>query len=84
MDNLLQKFCLTLVGVFSIMNFSTYPQRSARNSAYVYGLIALRNSSIRLCTQIDFDDPRVKGPFHRPCHIWYLYILTNYLRGWGR
>ena len=38
MENLLQKFCLTLVGVFSIMNFSTYPQRSARNSAYVYGM----------------------------------------------
>ena len=38
--NLLQKFCLTLVGVFSIMNFSTYPQRSARNSAHVYGMIA--------------------------------------------
>ena len=40
MENLLQKFCLALVGVFSIMNFSTYPQRSARNSAYVYGMIA--------------------------------------------
>ena len=66
MENLLQKFCLTLVGVFSIMNFSTYPQRSARNSAYVYGIIA---HYISLCTQIDFDDPRVKGPFHRPCHI---------------
>ena len=38
MENLLQKICLTLVGVFSIMNFSTYPQRSARNSAYVYVL----------------------------------------------
>ena len=40
MENLLQKFCLTLVGVFSIKNFSTYPQRSARISAYVYGMIA--------------------------------------------
>ena len=40
MENLLQKFCLTLVGVFSIMNFSTYAQRSARNSAYVHGMIA--------------------------------------------
>ena len=39
MENLLQKFCLTLVGVFS-MNFSTYSQRSARNSAYVHGTIA--------------------------------------------
>ena len=66
MKNLLQKFCLTLVGIFSIMNFSTFLQTSARNSAYVNGI---RNSSIRLCTQIDFDDPRVKGPFHRPCHI---------------
>ena len=47
MENVLQKFCLTLVGVFSIMNFSTYPQRSARNSAYVYGMIAhyISNSS---------------------------------------
>ena len=34
------EICLTLVGVFSIMNFSTYPQRSARNSAYVHGMIA--------------------------------------------
>ena len=33
MENLLQKFCLTLVGVFSILNFSTYPQGSARNAA---------------------------------------------------
>ena len=40
MENLLQKFCLTLVGVFSIMNFSTPLQRSARNSAYVYCMIA--------------------------------------------
>ena len=40
MENLLQKFCLTLVGVFSITNFSTHPQRSARKSAYVYGMIA--------------------------------------------
>ena len=39
MENLLQKFCLSLVGVFSILKFSTYPQRSARNSAYVYGMI---------------------------------------------
>ena len=40
MENLLQKFCLTLVGVFSIMNFSTYPLRSARNSVCVCGMIA--------------------------------------------
>ena len=40
MENLLQKCCLTFVGVFSIMKFSTYPQRSARNSAYVNGIIA--------------------------------------------
>ena len=40
MENLVQKFCLTLVGVFSIMKFSTYPHRSARSSAYVYGMIA--------------------------------------------
>ena len=40
MENLLQKFCLTLVGIFSIMNFSTYTQRSACNSAYVCGMIA--------------------------------------------
>ena len=37
MENLLQKFCLILVGVFSIMNFSTYLQKSA---PYVYGMIA--------------------------------------------
>ena len=36
MENLLQ---ITLVGVFSIMNFSTYSQRSARNSAFVYGML---------------------------------------------
>ena len=40
MENLLQKISLTLVGVFSIMNFSTYLQRSPRNAAYVYGMIA--------------------------------------------
>ena len=27
-----------MVGVFSITNFSTYSQRSARNSAYVHGI----------------------------------------------
>ena len=40
MENLLQNVCLTLVGVFSIMNFSTHLQRSTRNSAYVDGMIA--------------------------------------------
>ena len=32
-----------------------------------------------MCTQIDFDDPRVKGPFHRPCHILTSCIL--YMHG---
>ena len=36
MENLLQKFCLTLVGVFSLMNFSTYPQRSVRMARRLY------------------------------------------------
>ena len=38
MENSPQKFCLSLVGVFSIMKISTYSQRSARNSAYVYDM----------------------------------------------
>ena len=75
MENSPQKFCLSLVGVFSIMNFSTYSQRSARNSAYVCGMITHYISNCsgeteRLCNLIDFDDPRVKGPFHRYCPIW--------------
>ena len=75
MENSSQKSCLSLMAVFSIINFSTYSQRSARNSAVVYGMIAhyiskFNCSSLRLCNQIDFDDPRVKGPFHRHCHIY--------------
>ena len=66
MENSPQKLCLSIVGVCLIMNFSTYPQRTACNSAYVYGMIA---HYISLCNQIDFDDPRVKGPFYRHCHI---------------
>ena len=33
MENLPQKVCLSLVGIFSIMNFSTKSQISARKSA---------------------------------------------------
>ena len=32
-------------------------------------LRALFIGPVTYCTQIDFDDPGVKGPFHRPCHI---------------
>ena len=74
MENLLQKFCLALVGVFSIMNFSTYPQRSARNSANVVSahrrilglasvvcvLVKIRVSSISL---YKLDTDKLTAPF---------------------
>ena len=40
------------------------------DSALLYQIVAKKQlHKVMTCIQIDFDDPRVKGCFHRPCHI---------------